>query len=112
MKRQEFQSMIKEIVREVVNEMSKDTTPEETTMKKQHSQYPKSDPAGTEGGQSSDQKIGSRNASWKSWGDKMKMLHNIKNEPEMKKKISALKGGHERGDQLEKDRKELGVDAK
>jgi hypothetical protein len=41
----------------------------------------------------------------------MKMLHNIKNEPEMKKKISALKGGHERGDQLEKDRKELGVDA-
>lgn len=117
MKRQEFQSMIKEIVREVMNEMSKGTTPEETTMQeretpavtaKQHSQYPKSDPAGTEGGQSSDQKIGSRNAAWKSWGDKMKMLKGIHDEPEFKAKKAALRGAQSRGDQLDADRAATG----
>lgn len=63
---------------------------------KQHSQYPKDDPAGTEDGQSSDQKIKSRQANWKSWADKKKALAAIHDEPEFKDKLHKLK--MQRGD--------------
>lgn len=99
MKKEQFRTIVKEIIKEVIEEMYT-TTEEETVVQeretpvttgKQHSQYPKSDPSGTEDGQTSDQKIASRNAAAKSWGDKKAALAAIKNEPEFKQKLSQLR---------------------
>lgn len=83
MKKDQFRSMVKEIIKEVISEID-DTG-------KQHNQYPKDDPEGTEGGMSSDQKIAGRQQAWKSWGDKMKMLKGIHDEPKFKDDLKKLR---------------------
>lgn len=155
MKREQFRSMVKEIIREVVEEMPKGVTPEEEGKKDKWIQkavdpahkgyctpmtkktctphrkalamrfkkgdlsedqinqaideflqvemsqqeegmnaYPKDDPAGAEGGQSSGEKIKSRQAAWKSWGDKKQALAKIHDEPEFQDKLHKLKQQH------------------
>lgn len=88
MKKEQFRSLVKEIIKEVIDEMPVGTTTEELKeMDKQHSQYPKDDPAGTEDGKSGEEKIKSRQAAWKSWAEKKKALAAIHDEPEFQSKM-------------------------
>jgi hypothetical protein len=150
MKRKEFRSMIKSIIKEVIEEMPRGITPEGTQeegkdkwiqkavnpahkgyctpmtkstctphrkalaqrfksgdlsedqinqtidefLQVEMNAYPKDDPAGAEGGQSSGEKIKSRQAAWQKWGEKKKGLAAIHDEPEFQDKLHRLKQQH------------------
>jgi hypothetical protein len=136
MKKEQFRTMVKEIIKEVISEFEteigegqnaypaggvndpkidarnqkkkdwaakkasldtlKDPNPSNKTPffrgsadeAKQHSMFPKDDPAGTEDGKSSDQKIQARNKAWKNWEDNMKMLRGIHDDPAHQEKLA------------------------
>ncbi len=86
MKKSEFKSFVKEIIKEVISEIDGDVN----EMAKQHNQYPKDDPQGTEGGKTSGEKINQRNDSWKKHMGMHNDLKKIHDEPEFKEKLRAL----------------------